>query len=79
MPKKIGDMSTNYAEVYESWYDSASEICPECRGTGLDRDEIYDCETCFGEGVIVYAVGQPWDRPDDLDSYGGLDRSGEGV
>lgn len=56
MPRKIGDMTTNYAQAYNEWYDCLEEECPECHGTGLDRDEIYDCDTCFGEGVIVYAV-----------------------
>lgn len=44
---------SNYAEMYEEWDESPTVTCTECKGTGLDRDEIYDCLTCFGEGVIV--------------------------
>ena len=48
-----GSNLSNYDEFYEAW-DYAQEVeCPDCYGTGLDRDEIYECETCFGEGYLI--------------------------
>lgn len=44
---------SNYGSTYDAWYDAETIECPECRGTGMDRDELYDCELCFGECVIV--------------------------
>ena len=44
---------SNYASAYESWNDAEEKECPSCHGTGLDREEIYECETCFGEGYVV--------------------------
>lgn len=44
---------SNYADTYEQWDEEETERCPDCHGTGLDRDEVYECETCYGEGVIV--------------------------
>lgn len=49
----VGSALSNYSEAFESWDGEDGEECPDCRGTGLDRDEIYDCLTCFGEGVIA--------------------------
>jgi len=41
------------SEFYDQWdEDEYWEECPACRGTGMDRDEIYDCEECGGEGEI---------------------------
>lgn len=48
----VGSALSNYSEAYESWDEQEGEECPDCRGTGLDRDEIYDCLTCFGEGYL---------------------------
>lgn len=49
----------NYSEYYDEW-DTAEEIeCPDCYGTGLDRDEIYDCPTCYGEGYINFLSPSP--------------------
>jgi hypothetical protein len=50
---------TNYSEAYEEWDDGEWQECPDCYGSGLDRDELYDCRTCFGEGEIpvVFDVG----------------------
>jgi DnaJ-class molecular chaperone len=56
-------MSSNYdndqydetdliSKFYEEWDNAEEEICPACKGTGLDKWEEYDCETCFGEGVL---------------------------
>jgi DnaJ-class molecular chaperone len=39
-------------KMYEEWDSSEEEICPSCKGTGLDKWEEYDCETCYGEGVL---------------------------
>lgn len=51
---------SNYPDYYDEW-DSSEEVeCPDCYGTGMDRDEIYDCETCYGEGYIIYL------SPEDL-------------
>lgn len=50
---EYGSAFTNYATVYSSWDSADEEECPDCKGTGLDRDEIYDCETCGGEGYLV--------------------------
>lgn len=47
-------MTSYSAELVEAWNDADEETCPDCWGTGLDRDEIYDCPTCYGEGVLVY-------------------------
>jgi len=42
-----------HAGFYDEWdADDEWEECPDCYGTGLDRDEIYDCETCGGEGEV---------------------------
>lgn len=41
---------SNYAKAYESWDDQDWNECAYCYGTGLDRDEIYDCLQCGGEG-----------------------------
>lgn len=38
------------------WYGTDSEntrICPQCKGTGLDRWEDDDCERCTGEGYLL--------------------------
>jgi len=43
---------SNYADYYEEWDDSEEEICGECYGTGMDRDELYECPNCAGEGVM---------------------------
>ena len=40
-------------KFYEEWDNAEEEICPSCKGTGLDRWEEYDCEMCFGEGVLM--------------------------
>jgi DnaJ-class molecular chaperone len=48
-----GSAMSNYASVYSAWDSADEEECPVCRGTGLDRDEVYDCEECAGEGYIV--------------------------
>jgi len=49
---------SNYSEFYEEWDDDEQWVeCTDCYGTGLDRDEIYDCMTCAGEGEIrIYPV-----------------------
>lgn len=44
---------SNYSEAYTAWNDAETVECPDCKGTGLDRDEIYDCYLCYGEGEIV--------------------------
>jgi DnaJ-class molecular chaperone len=44
---------SNYSEVFDAWDEEEGVECPDCKGTGLDRDEIYDCLTCYGEGIIV--------------------------
>jgi DnaJ-class molecular chaperone len=50
---EYGSAMSNYAQFYSAW-DSADEVeCPDCKGTGLDRDEIFDCEYCAGEGYLV--------------------------
>jgi DnaJ-class molecular chaperone len=43
---------TNYGEYYDQWDNAEEEECPDCYGTGLDKDEVYDCPTCWGEGYI---------------------------
>lgn len=45
---------SNYGDYFEAWNDGIEEECPECRGTCMDRDELYDCKLCFGEGVLVF-------------------------
>lgn len=27
--------------------------CPRCKGTGMDRWEEDECQTCFGEGQVL--------------------------
>lgn len=49
----VSSVLSNYSEAYTAWNDAETTECPDCKGTGLDRDEIYDCETCYGEGEIV--------------------------
>lgn len=56
-PSKAGNNTVDsvyskYADMYSAWDVESTRRCPDCRGTGLDRDEIYDCETCFGEGYL---------------------------
>lgn len=49
----VGSALSNYSDTYTAWNDAETIECPDCKGTGLDRDEIYDCELCYGEGEIV--------------------------
>jgi hypothetical protein len=42
-----------YSEYYDEYFEAEEEECPDCHGTGLDREEIFDCETCYGDGVIT--------------------------
>jgi hypothetical protein len=42
----------DYSEYYDQWFDAETEECRICYGTGMDKDEIYDCDACFGEGVV---------------------------
>lgn len=51
-PTAVGSALSNYSEAFEAWDNEEREECPECRGTGLDRDEVYDCLTCYGEGYV---------------------------
>lgn len=42
-----------YSDFYEEWDEDENwEECWDCRGTGLDRDEMYDCPICGGEGEV---------------------------
>ncbi len=44
---------TNDSDIYsESVYDEVFEECRSCYGTGMDKDEIYECPDCGGEGVV---------------------------
>lgn len=65
----VDTIYSNYSSAYVAWNNSYEEECPECRGTGLDRDEIYDCEYCYGEGVIVFEGDEP-DTEIALDTAG---------
>jgi hypothetical protein len=49
---EVGSALSNYDSYYEVWNNAETEDCPVCRGTGLDRDELYDCEYCYGEGEL---------------------------
>lgn len=49
----VSSVLSNYETTYSVWNEAETTECPDCRGTGLDRDEIYDCLLCFGEGEIV--------------------------
>lgn len=42
----------NYSEYYDEWFEAETQECRACYGTGMDKDEIYDCDVCFGEGVV---------------------------
>lgn len=44
---------SNYSSTYDEWNDADHRVCPDCKGTGLDRDEWYDCPTCDGEGEVT--------------------------
>lgn len=50
---------TNYSEDFDEWLDAETEECRACYGTGLDKDEIYDCPVCAGEGEVTISVGPP--------------------
>lgn len=56
-------VSSYSAQVVSAWTEADEDVCPDCYGTGLDRDEIYDCPTCYGEGVIVYFDYEGFDNP----------------
>jgi hypothetical protein len=45
----------NYSDYYDEWFEAETEECHECYGTGMDKDEMYDCPACWGEGVIILA------------------------
>jgi len=47
----VGSALTNYSDIFEE-FDEDTEVCPVCRGSGMDRDEIYECPKCLGEGEI---------------------------
>lgn len=49
----VGSNLENYRETFEEWDTAEKKVCPSCKGTGLDRDEWFDCETCGGEGEIT--------------------------
>lgn len=42
----------NYSDVYDEWDKAEEDPCPSCNGTGMDRWEEFECETCWGEGYI---------------------------
>lgn len=48
-----GSNLANYSDTYEKWDSEEGEICPQCFGTGLDRDEVWECPACWGEGYTV--------------------------
>lgn len=66
----IDSNMSNYSEYYDEWDDDEEvEECSACYGTGLDRDEMYDCEVCGGEGEIrivsaKISIGIDLTRPD---------------
>lgn len=51
-PAVYGSVLSNYSDVYDAWDEEDGEECPDCYGTGMDRDEIYECATCWGEGFV---------------------------
>lgn len=42
----------NYIDYYEDWDEVEEDPCPSCKGTGMDKWEEFECETCAGEGYI---------------------------
>lgn len=53
-----GSNLSNYGDYYNEWDDDDNrDTCPDCRGTGMDKWEEYECATCGGEGDI------PWSAP----------------
>jgi len=57
---KNGETSISvHSDYYEKWDDDNQwEECSYCYGTGLDRDEIYDCLQCGGDGEVRIEVPQ---------------------
>lgn len=47
----VESVLSNYSDAFDE-YDDKYEECRACYSTGMDRDEIYECEDCGGEGVI---------------------------
>jgi hypothetical protein len=47
----VGSALMNYSDVFDEFDEEATE-CPVCRGTCMDRDELYECPECGGEGEI---------------------------
>ena len=52
-PTAYGSRLSNYSEAFEAWDEEGGEECRTCHGTGLDRDEVFDCPDCYGEGWVV--------------------------
>lgn len=51
----VNSVFANYSDVFDE-FDSQVRKCRECRGTGMDRDEIYECPDCGGEGEVSLAL-----------------------
>ena len=51
---KTGETNISVHSGFYSEWDSDEEWaeCWSCYGTGMDRDEIYDCAVCWGEGEV---------------------------
>ena len=60
-----------YEEYYDEYFNAEETECWSCYGTGLDRDEVYDCPVCFGDGVLLTTPPVP-------DTVGDNDANEEG-
>jgi hypothetical protein len=56
----------DYSEYYDEWFEAETEECRACYGTGMDSDEVYDCDICFGEGVVSVLPMPKKSSPDGL-------------
>ena len=69
-----GSSLLNYSDTYEAWDEEEGTECKACYGTGLDRDEIFDCEVCAGEGIVIPLV-TALDKPASVRQTGVIARA----
>jgi len=62
-PVNNGSNLLNYGDYYDNYEEDAYK-CPQCKGSGMDRYEEFECIHCFGEGYIYLGALAKWTNLD---------------